>query len=194
MPFNKDVGSTITYQAAKVENWQPGDYTKFVNPPKNRQYFLGHFRAFIYIKITLATVTAVFHNPYNTPIGLYSDNNVFNAFSHQTKNIINSDAATRPNINPEQALNQRNINSLSMKMLNKALNETEGTNGKIQFFQFSRIEFCLFKLQNNNVFLEQPPSVFDLKSGNNPTGATIPQGFRSVQAPVNKKNNFFNGI
>jgi hypothetical protein len=35
MPFNKDIGSTITYQAAKPDNWQPGDYTKFV-APKNR--------------------------------------------------------------------------------------------------------------------------------------------------------------
>jgi len=30
---------------------------------------------------------------------------------------------------------------------------------------------------------QQPPSVFDLKHGN-PTGATIPRGFKSVQAPV----------
>ena len=36
MPFNKDVGNTITYQAAKPENWQPGDYTKFAPAPKNR--------------------------------------------------------------------------------------------------------------------------------------------------------------
>jgi hypothetical protein len=32
--------------------------------------------------------------------------------------------------------------------------------------------------------LDAPPSVFDLKDGNNPTGATIPKGFRSVQVPV----------
>ena len=33
-------------------------------------------------------------------------------------------------------------------------------------------------------FTEQAPSVFDLKRGNNPTGATVPRGFRSVMAPV----------
>jgi hypothetical protein len=84
----------------------------------------------------LATVTAVFHNPYNTPIGLYSDNNVFDAFSHQTKSIINTDSqpptSSRQEISNQKAqpTNQKNVNSLSMKMLNSALNETQGTNRK----------------------------------------------------------------
>ena len=29
MPFNKEIGSSITYQSAKAANWSPGDYTKF---------------------------------------------------------------------------------------------------------------------------------------------------------------------
>lgn len=48
---------------------------------------------------------------------------------------------------------------MSMRMLDQGINET----------QLGR--------------LAQPPSVFDLKRGENSTGATVPRGFKSVQAP-----------
>jgi hypothetical protein len=43
MPFNREVGNTIVYEAAKPTNWQPGDYTKWTggselpagNKPRN---------------------------------------------------------------------------------------------------------------------------------------------------------------
>lgn len=37
MPFNVNVGTTMTYQSAKATNWQPGDYTKWTNQPQNQQ-------------------------------------------------------------------------------------------------------------------------------------------------------------
>jgi hypothetical protein len=37
MPFNKDIGSSTAYQAAKPENWQPGDYTKFGSNKDNQE-------------------------------------------------------------------------------------------------------------------------------------------------------------
>lgn len=45
MPFNRNVGSSVVYQAAKPQNWQPGDYTRLNEPsynnndqPTNNQY------------------------------------------------------------------------------------------------------------------------------------------------------------
>jgi hypothetical protein len=52
----------------------------------------------------------------------------------------------------------RGMNSVSMKMLNQGIQDAE-------------------------VAQAAPPSVFDLKRGSNPTGATVPRGFKSVQAP-----------
>lgn len=37
-----------------------------------------------------ARVKAVFHSQYNTPIGIYSDSNVFQEFQNQTKGIMPS--------------------------------------------------------------------------------------------------------
>lgn len=37
MPFNKEVGSSTTYQAAKPDNWQPGDYTKYGSNKNNQE-------------------------------------------------------------------------------------------------------------------------------------------------------------
>ena len=102
---------------------------------------------------TKATVTAVFHNPYNTPIGLYSDANVFDAFSHQTKGIINPElagktikkpqdtphlqTAPRPQKYQPQLDNQppqpRGSSSLSMRMLDSALTESEGTPSRFNY-------------------------------------------------------------
>ena len=113
----------------------------------------------------------MFHNPYNTPIGLYSDKNVFDAFSHQTKNIINPDLAAKAKNNNQQAgmkqqqqvplaqqaphqqqvplaqqapqqqqvplaqqapQQPRGAASLSMRMLNSALDASEGTSSSIK--------------------------------------------------------------
>lgn len=32
MPFNREIGNTIVYQAAKPNNWKPGDYTEWTSP------------------------------------------------------------------------------------------------------------------------------------------------------------------
>ena len=37
MPFNAGVGSTNDYKAAKPPNWQPVDYTKFMDQPQQPQ-------------------------------------------------------------------------------------------------------------------------------------------------------------
>jgi hypothetical protein len=37
MPFNREVGSSIDYKAAKPANWQPGDYTQFMEPNEQHQ-------------------------------------------------------------------------------------------------------------------------------------------------------------
>jgi hypothetical protein len=54
----------------------------------------------------------VFHNQYNTPIGIYSDSNVFQEFQNQTKGIM-------PNLNTNSSKNIKGSNSLSMQMLNE---------------------------------------------------------------------------
>ncbi len=120
---------------------------------------------------------AVFHNQYNTPIGMYSDSNVFQEFQNQTKSIMppemnnlknnqtSSQFQTNENqFKPNPSAQIKGANSLSMKMLNLDLNQAQAEN-------------------------RQPASIFDLKRGNNPTGAVSgaiidhPKGFRSVQAP-----------
>jgi hypothetical protein len=128
--------------------------------------------------IVLDTVTAVFHNQYNTPIGMYSDSNVFQEFQNQTKGLltgasVNSNQPTYQQSTTSSFLNQnfhqtklsssqsqqpRGVNSLSMRMLNSGIEQAESSG-------------------------QQPPSVFDLRNGN-PTGASVPRGFKSVQAPV----------
>jgi hypothetical protein len=35
MPFNREVGNTIDYKAAKPANWKPGDYTQWTNNNQN---------------------------------------------------------------------------------------------------------------------------------------------------------------
>ena len=104
-------------------------------------------------EIFIATVTAVFHNQYNTPIGMYSDSNVFQEFQNQTKGLMadlnnnnnnkqNSSESTTSsfqNTNYLQHLSQkqnpvRGANSLSMRMLNTGIQEVEGTNSKSNNF------------------------------------------------------------
>ncbi|CAF1031168.1 unnamed protein product [Brachionus calyciflorus] len=159
MPFNKAVGNGIDYKSAKPTNWTPGDYTKWApETPQSEP----------------PTVTAVFHNQYNTPIGMYSDSNVFQEFQNQTKGIMPELPNSKPvshgpstvssfsnqsyNPQPRSSNQPIGMNSLSMKMLNQGINEAQATSS-------------------------QPPSIFDLKKGN-PTGATVPSGFKSVRAPT----------
>jgi len=151
MPFNREVGNTIVYQAAKPTNWSAGDYTRLNEPDYNQQ------------------PKPIVNNQYNTPIGLYSKANVI----QEIKNLNSGNNSNETSFqNPSQyktaaACAQplrsnpvpRGCDSLSMRMLNQGLDECTGTN-------------------------QQAPSVFDLKRGNNPTGATVPRGFRSVMAPV----------
>lgn len=37
MPFNREIGNSVVYQAAKPNNWQPGDYTKWTNDNESNQ-------------------------------------------------------------------------------------------------------------------------------------------------------------
>jgi hypothetical protein len=137
--------------------------------------------------LKLETVKAVFHNQYNTPIGMYSDSNVYQEFQNQTKGIMpepinHQQQQQQQQYDYEQNYHQQHqhqqqqqyqsqsslqqqrmpkgAGSMSMRMLNSGIEHSQGAN-------------------------QQPPSVFDLKGGHNPTGATVPRGFRTVQAPVN---------
>jgi hypothetical protein len=37
MPFNKDVGSSVDYRAAKPTNWKDGDYKKWINNSTDKE-------------------------------------------------------------------------------------------------------------------------------------------------------------
>ncbi len=43
MPFNREVGNSVVYQAAKPENWQPGDYTKLNEAINNNKNFNNNY-------------------------------------------------------------------------------------------------------------------------------------------------------
>ena len=95
-----------------------------------------------------ATVTAVFHKQYNTPIGMYSDSNVFQEFQNQTKGImpelpknnqvlhqpstVSSFANQNYNQQPKQYQQPIGPNSLSMKMLNQGISDAHVTNSKLR--------------------------------------------------------------
>lgn len=132
MPFSKEVGTTVIYQSAKPNNWQPGDYTKWTSNNGNTNLTSNQYGS----KPDLSSTSSFIHpNP----------NGMFKSPSVQKLSSSNS-------------VSPRGADSLSMRMLNTNLNEVQGTN-------------------------RQAASVFDLKHSN-PTGATVPRGFRSVQAPV----------
>lgn len=38
MPFNRNVGTSMTYQAQKPTNWTPGDYTRLNEPSPSSSY------------------------------------------------------------------------------------------------------------------------------------------------------------
>lgn len=42
----------------------------------------------LFKNIMIIAVTAVFHNPYNSPLGIYSDSNVLEEFQNQTKGLL----------------------------------------------------------------------------------------------------------
>ena len=47
MPFNREIGNTIVYQATKPNNWQPGDYTKWTEPINNQTDGFGNNKILI---------------------------------------------------------------------------------------------------------------------------------------------------
>lgn len=223
MPFNRNVGSSVVYQAQKADNWKEGDYMHLNEPshnapinnaPPQSQYNPlphqynpqpQHYNPTQQQYNSSEAPTMPQLHQYNSPVGLYSKANLMQEIRSQTKvntshnqqktlnNMSQQQPQTQmqqrpqpqpqiqmqPRPQPQQPQKQQNYanrfaqgqtglrsssqsrasGSLSMIMLNKDLRECEGTN-------------------------QQATSVFDLKSGNNPTGASVPRGFRSVMAPV----------
>jgi hypothetical protein len=53
MPFNREIGNTIVYQATKPNNWQPGDYTKWTEPINNQTDGFGNNKILINLIIIL---------------------------------------------------------------------------------------------------------------------------------------------
>lgn len=123
---------------------------------------------------------------------MYSDSNVFQEFQNQTRGLI-PDMGNKAHQDTSSSFHSQNYlqstrssqpkgaNSLSMRMLNKGIEEVQGTSSKIKLFFF---KFKNKQEKLNLCLIDQPPSIFDLKRGDNPTGATVPRGFKSVQAPV----------
>ena len=89
-------------------------------------------------------MTAVFHNQYNTPIGMYSDSNVLQEFKNQTKGImpdtkIQNPATYSQHQNSFKPLPKpsvpRGADSLSMRMLDASLEQSTGTISNISLNQ-----------------------------------------------------------
>ncbi len=47
MPFNREIGNTIVYQATKPANWQPGDYTKWTEPITSPNNDFGNYKILV---------------------------------------------------------------------------------------------------------------------------------------------------
>lgn len=204
MPFNRNVGSSVVYQAQKADNWKEGDYVHLNDPfnnasnqsmnmtPYQSQYNpllqqynpqpqskTQQYNPSQQLNESDADMMSKLHK-YNSPAGLYSKANLMQEIRNQTKVNTSHNQQRMQSMNQRQPQPQQNnfanrfaeeqselrssamsraSGSSTMRMLNRDLQQCEGTN-------------------------RQMTSVFDLKSGNNPTGATVPKGFRSVAAPV----------
>lgn len=47
MPFNKDVGSSVDYRAAKPTNWKDGDYKNWINNSTEKEPGKNIFLLFV---------------------------------------------------------------------------------------------------------------------------------------------------
>lgn len=118
MPFNREIGNTIVYQAAKPTNWIPGDYTEWAppspgyNPPpspglNNHSHHVNGYNQFG-SKPDLSTTSS-----FVIPAGPLNRSNSIQKMPSQLKSSIS---------------NPRGVDSLSMRMLNANLNEVQGSN------------------------------------------------------------------
>lgn len=177
MPFNKNIGTSIVYQAAKPQNWQAGDYTRLNEPkapPPPKQETINNYMNQFNPTHSQYTPTqyeyerqyADYSQYHNAPMKA----NLMEEIRNQTKvntwqTEANKQQATTPVFqNPSQfqvakaaplrsANHSRSTSSLSMRMLDNDLQQCEGSD-------------------------RSPASVFDMKRGN------TPKGFRSVMAPI----------
>ncbi|CAF0767284.1 unnamed protein product [Didymodactylos carnosus] len=91
MPFDKRVGNELVYQSAKSANWEPANFetsTAYNKDPLVKE----PWRPKSYRDDPNAPPrnvgTAIFHSQYNSPIGLYSDDKVLEAFKSQAGSLI----------------------------------------------------------------------------------------------------------
>lgn len=197
MPFNKNIGTSVVYQAAKPSNWQAGDYTRLNDPSYNNNVTQNNnhqYQAPPHQPHQPQQHREQFVQQFNPTHSQYSPNQYEYAcqyapdpYSPKKANLM-EEIRTQKKVNSSQiemnksaaggsnfqnpahyqvakaaplrsAGQPRSSGSLSMRMLDAGLQEWEGTDSPAT-------------------------SVFDVKRGNNPTGANAPRGFRSVMAPV----------
>jgi len=60
MPFNREIGNTIVYQATKPANWQPGDYTKWTEPITSPNNDFGNYKILILFIKKNKKITKIF--------------------------------------------------------------------------------------------------------------------------------------
>ncbi|CAF1673317.1 unnamed protein product, partial [Adineta ricciae] len=203
MPFDARVGNEMTYQAAKPTNWQPGDYTQ--EEPEHLRPKLCNFEtstAFNKDPLQRETWrpkpyrdnpqapprnvgTAVYHAQYNSPIGLYSDDKVLEAFKSQTGSLIddikgntNPNSSQPPNMyNPEQ---QHQPSPTYQALMNTPQPPVpHSSEGKLSR-SFRILEQDLGSVQGTS---QMPKSIFEQRRLQQQQQPQQPTGFRSVKPP-----------
>ncbi|CAF0767786.1 unnamed protein product [Rotaria sordida] len=207
MPFDARVGNEMTYQAAKPTNWQPGDYTQEV--PENLRPKLTNFESTTaYNKDPLQREiwrpkayrdnpqaparnvgTAVYHAQYNSPIGLYSDDKVLEAFKSQAGSLIEDIKGANSNNNPSQSSNTYNPEQYNQPsptyqavMNTPPKNVPYSSEAKISR-SFRALEEDLSSVQGTS---QAPKSIFDQRRQQQQQQQLQQQqaaGFRSVKPP-----------
>ncbi|CAF0715838.1 unnamed protein product [Adineta steineri] len=215
MPFDARVGNEMTYQAAKPSNWQPGDYTQ--EEPEHLRPKLSNFetstafnkdplqrepwRPKAYRDTPQAPPpprnvgTAVYHAQYNSPIGLYSDDKVLEAFKSQTGSLIDDIKGGSPNNNPPQPLNMYNPPQPPNMCNPEQQNQRSPTYQAVMNTPPPNIsQSSEAKLSRSFRILEQdlgsvqgtaqiPKSVFEQRRQQQQQQQQQPTGFRSVRPP-----------
>lgn len=197
MPFDARVGNELTYQAAKPTNWQPGDYTReeqehlrpklanFESSPAYNKDPLQRetWRPKAYRDNPQAPArnvgTAVYHAQYNSPIGLYSDDKVLEAFKSQTGSLI--DDIKGANSPPYYTGESQKYSSPTYQALMnpQQSNVSHSSEGRISR-SFRALEQDLGSVQGTS---QVPQSVLEQRRQQQQPQQQRPAGFRSVRPP-----------
>jgi hypothetical protein len=121
MPFNREIGNTIVYQATKPANWQPGDYTKWTEPITSPNNDFGNY------KILILFIRKTNNKNFQVQKQDLSSSSSFIVPNSNNSTIYKTPSQSIQRLSSTSSQNPRGVDSLSMRMLNSNLSEIQGS-------------------------------------------------------------------